>query len=218
MMKKIKLLLADDHRIFRDGLKSLLSDDLTIEIIAEVSSGDELFIITEPIIPDIILMDITMPGKNGLEVCQEIILKYPCIRVIILSMHTDETFVMKAIQAGALGYLPKDTSKEELLEAIHTVARGDSYFSQAISNKFLKRFSEQSRKEKELSEAMNLTPREIEILSMVATGLDKHEISGKLFISVKTVDCHKANLMQKLQLKNTAELVLFAVKNKIIEV
>ncbi|MFH2143234.1 MAG: response regulator transcription factor [Bacteroidota bacterium] len=217
-MNKIKIILADDHRIFRDGLKSLLSDDHSIEIIGEASNGNELMDMLNTDKPDIIITDISMPGLSGIEIAGQISSNYPQIKIMILSMHTDEEFVINAIRAGAHGYIPKDTSKEELLDAIKVLYETGEYYSKIISDNFLRSFIKKVKVEQNLSENEELTQREIEILKLAAGGLSNKEISDKLFISTKTVDAHKNHIMQKLKLKNTAEMVIYAIKNKIIDI
>ena len=217
-MTKIKTILTDDHRIFRDGIKSLLSDSDFIDIIGEASSGKELLEILKTIKPDVIIVDITMQGLSGIEVSKEISLLYPEIKIIILSMHTNEEFVINSIKAGVKGYLPKDTSKEELLNAIKVIYDGGEYYSKLVSDNFLKSYIKKIKVEQKLIDNEELTIREIEILKLAASGTSNKEIADKLYISTKTVDAHKNHIMQKLKLKNTAEMVLYAVKNKIIEV
>jgi len=217
-MTKIKIILADDHRIFRDGIKSLLSDNDFINIIGEASSGNELLDMLKTHKPDVVIVDITMPGLSGIEVSKQISSLYPEIKIMILSMHTDEDFVINSIKAGAHGYLPKDTSKEELLEAIKIIYDGGEYYGKLVSDNFLKNYIKKFKTGQNLKENEDLTQREIEILKLAASGSSNKEIADKLFISTKTVDAHKNHIMQKLKLKNTAEMVLYAVKNKIIEV
>ncbi len=216
-MRKIQIILADDHRIFRDGLKSLISEDECVQIIGEASSGFELMEMLKTITPDVIIIDITMPGISGIEVCKKIVTLYPEVKIMMLSMHTDEEFVINSIKAGAKGYLPKDTSKEELINAITVLHEGGEFYSKSVSENFIKNYFKHYKADQKLIENKSLTHREIEVLKYAATGLSNKEIAEKLFISIKTVDCHKNNIMQKLKLKNTAELVLYAVKNNIIE-
>ena len=217
-MNRIKIILVDDHRIFRDGLKSLLSEVEFIEIIGEASGGSELLEALTYLRPDLIIMDISMKGLSGIEVSQQITNVSPEIRIMILSMHTDEEFVISAIQAGVKGYLSKDASKEELLEAIKIIHEGGECYSKMVSDNFLKSYVRKYKAEHGLVENKTLTQREIEILKLAAIGQSNKEIADKLFISHKTVDCHKNNIVQKLKLKNTAEMVLYAIKHKIIEV
>ena len=217
-MKEINIILADDHRIFRDGIKSLLSDNEHINIIGEASSGNELLNLLKTHHPDVVIVDITMPGLSGIEVTKHISELYPEIKTMILSMHTDEEFVINSINAGAKGYLPKDTSKEELLAAIKIIFEGGEYYSKLVSDNFLKSYFKKQKVEQNLKENEDLTQREIEILKLAAYGKSNKEIADKLYISTKTVDTHKYHILKKLKLKNTAEMVLYAVKNKIIEV
>ena len=217
MTYKIKIILTDDHRIFRDGIKSLLSENDDIQILGEASDGFELMEMLKGTIPDIVIMDISMPKISGIEVAKQISTLYPEVGVLILSMHTNEEFVINSIKAGAQGYLPKDTSKEELLKAIHVIYDGGEYYSKNVSDNFLKSYVRRFRAEKNLKENDDLTKREIEILQLAAGGMSNKEIAEKLYISQKTVDAHKNHIMQKLKLKNTAELVIYAIKNKIIE-
>jgi DNA-binding NarL/FixJ family response regulator len=217
-MNKIKIVLVDDHRLFLDGIKSLLSEVDFIDIIGEASSGNEALDMLTNIKPDIIMMDISMKGLSGIDVSKEITMLYPDIKIMILSMHTNEEFVINAIKAGAKGYLSKDTSKEELLDAIQIIQEGGECYSKLISENFLKSYVKKYKAEQSLIENKILTQREIEILKLAVHGLSNKEIADKLFISTKTVDSHKNNIMQKLKLKNTAEMVLYAVKNKLIEV
>lgn len=217
-MNKIKIVLVDDHRLFLDGIKSLLSEVDFIDIIGEASSGNEALDLLTNIKPDIIMMDISMKGLSGIDVSKEITKLFPDIKIMILSMHTNEEFVINAIKAGAKGYLSKDTSKEELLDAIQIIQEGGECYSKLISENFLKSYVKKYKAEQSLIENKILTQREIEILKLAVHGLSNKEIADKLFISTKTVDSHKNNIMQKLKLKNTAEMVLYAVKNKLIEV
>jgi len=217
-MNQINIILVDDHQIFRDGLKALLSETGLINIIGEASGGPELFNLLKTLHPDLIIMDITMPGSSGIEISREISCLYPDMKMMILSMHTNEEFVINAMKAGVQGYLSKDTSRQELLDAINIISEGGEYYSKLVSDQFLKNYLKKVKSDNVLSENKALTQRELELLKLAATGQSNKEIADKLFISIKTVDCHKNNIMQKLKLKNTAEMVLYAVKNKLIEI
>ncbi len=217
-MEKIKVVLVDDHKIFRDGIKSLLSDDSNIEIVADFSTCQELYDYLKNNSPDLIVLDITLNESSGIEISKSLKQTNPEIKIMILSMHTKEEFVMNAIKAGVRGYMSKDSSREEFLEAINTIYRGGEYFSKTVSESFIKNYTKKFQVEQEVMENKELTKREMEILRLIASGSSAKEISEKLFISIKTVDCHKSNIFQKLKLKNTAELVHFAIKNKIIEI
>ncbi len=218
MDKKIKIILVDDHRIFRDGIKSLLSEYAAIEVIAEAASGVEALEKLLTLKPDVLILDISMQGMSGIELSAHVAERYPEMHMLVLSMHTDEEFVLNAVKAGVKGYLPKDTSKEELLEAIQTVSEGGEYYSKLVSEHFMKSYLKKMKADQAVIEKDDLTPRELEILKLCASGMTNKEIADKLCISGKTVDTHKNHIMQKLKLKNTAEMVLYAIKNRIIEI
>lgn len=216
-MKKVKLILVDDHKIFLDGLESLLSSIDQFSVVFCASSGEQLFSKIEEHLPDIVITDISLKGISGIDITRRIKQDFKSIKVLILSMHINEEFVLNSVKAGADGYLPKDSSIEELIEAIVTVNEGGQYFSKSISDFFFKNYINRYKYEQELTEKYELTNREIEILKLSATGLTNKEIANKLYISIKTVDTHKTHIMHKLKLKNSAELVIFAIKNKMVE-
>jgi len=210
-MEKIKIILVDDHQMFRDGVKSVLSDEENIDIVGEVGNGKDLFKLLESTRPDLIITDISMPDISGIEVAKSISENYSDIKILILSMHSNEEFITKALSVGANGYLPKDTAMSELLEAIHTIYKGENYFNKEISDTILKSLRNKSQK----NEGKSLTNREKEIIELVVEGLTNKEIAEKLFISIRTVDSHKNNIMQKLNLKSSIELVKYAIKNNL---
>ncbi len=216
-MEPIKIILADDHQLFRDGIKSLLSNIEDIAIIGEASEGKALLKMLTGKNPDIIILDITMPDISGVELTKIISDEYPLINVLILSMHNEEEFVINTLKAGAKGYLPKDISKSELLQAIYAINKGDEYFSKNISDTFLKKFIQRTKVGLEGNNPI-LTPREIEIVKLVSEGLRNQEIANDLFISVRTVDAHKNNIMKKLKLKSTVDIVKFAIRNNLIKI
>ncbi len=216
-MKKIKIILVDDHKIFLDGLISLLNNVNNIEIVGTATSGEQLIELISLISCDVIITDITMNGMSGIELTKLLSKNYPQLKVLILSMHSNEEFVLNAVKSGAAGYLPKDVSFEELVEAINKIANGDQYFYKDISENFFINYINRFKNEQKLLEDEELTQREIEVLKLLAIGLSNKEIADKLFISIKTVDTHRSHIMQKLHLKNSAEIVLFAIRNKLIE-
>jgi DNA-binding NarL/FixJ family response regulator len=218
-MKKIKIILADDHQLFRDGIKSLLNLENFIDIIDEVSDGEELLKILNHHIPDIIICDISMPKKNGIEITKILKKKYPQIKILILSMYINKEFIIDAIEAGAQGYLPKDTSRDELLKAIKTIYDGQDYFNKDVAQIALNNFIKKSNihTENHTNSEKKLTPREIEIVKLVAEGLLNKEIADKLNISPRTVDNHKAHILQKLNLKSSIDIVKYAIKNELIK-
>ncbi|PLX11260.1 MAG: DNA-binding response regulator [Marinilabiliales bacterium] len=214
-MEQIKIVLVDDHQMFRDGVKSVLSDEENIEVIGEVGNAKDLYELLKLQTPDLVITDISMPDISGIELSKYISENFPGIKILILSMHSNEEFITKALNAGANGYLPKDTSMNELLEAINTIYKGDNYFNKDISNTILKTFIGKS---KESENEKSLTKREKEIVKLVVDGLTNKEIAERLFISIRTVDSHKNNILQKLNLKSSVELVKYAIKNKLADI
>jgi DNA-binding NarL/FixJ family response regulator len=219
-MEKIKIFLVDDHQLVRDGIKALLSGINDIIITGEASSGNELLEKIEGSMPDMLLMDISLPDISGIELTRQFNIKYPRIKVLILSMYTNEDFIFNALKAGARGYLPKNTSRQELLDAIYAVNLGQEYFGASISKIILKSYvrhaSERSTPVQDLQDL--LSAREIEILKLYAEGCNNKEISGKLDISIRTVESHKNHIVKKLGLKSTVDMVKFAIKNNIIKI
>lgn len=212
----IKIILADDHQIVRDGLKSLLSGIPEVMVTGEAADGSELLLLLKSIRADIVLLDISMPGISGIEICKKIRATYPSLRVIMLSMYTNEEFIFQAFQEGAMAYLPKNISRRELVETIFKVYEGEEYISPSLSatwaNNLLKKAKEKPQSDPEL-----LSRRELEILKFCAEGLTNKDISEKLFISIRTVESHKSHIMQKLELRTTAEMVKYAIKNKLVD-
>jgi len=217
-MTKIKIILVDDHAIVRDGIKALISDE-EIEVIHEASSATEFFSLLKISQPDIAILDISLPDISGIDIAKKLSIKFPLIKVIILSMHLNEDFIFNAIKAGAMAYLPKNTNRKELITAIQQVAAGEEYFSEAVSNIILKSYVKKVKTDEEKSSANKaLSKRELEILKLFAEGKSNKEIANSLFISTRTVESHKNHIMQKLELKSTVELIKFAIKNNIIEI
>ncbi len=215
----IKVILVDDHTIVRDGIKALIAGQEDILIMGEASSGRDLLSLLKSGQPDIILLDISLPDYSGIELCEIIKRDYSNIQVLFLSMYTSEEYIFNAIKAGAQGYLPKNISQSELLQAIRTVSQGSEYFSESISNVILKSYIKKAkdREPENLNPENSLSKREIEILKLFAEGNSNPQIAGKLFISTRTVESHKNHIMQKLNLKSTVDLVKFAIKHQIIE-
>jgi two-component system response regulator DegU len=215
----IKIILVDDHRIVRDGLKSLLSGEKDITIIGEASNGEEALIINRELKPDIIIADITMPEMNGIEMTRLISKENTKTKVLMVSMHDNEDYINQALEVGAAGFLLKDSSKDELIKAIKAVYAGETYCSGEVSKILLNKFLSSSRSKRLKVEAevkLELTKREKEILKLISDGLSNKEIATQLFVSTRTVDTHRYNLMQKLEVKNGAELVRLAFKLNLI--
>lgn len=217
-MNSIKLMLVDDHDIIRFGIKQLLRDNLEFEVIGEASTGEEALFFLNKKQPDVIISDISMPGLGGLHFIKEVRELYPTIQVLVLSMHIEAAFVRDAISCGAKGYLSKDVPHQQLVEAINTISKGQTYFSEEISKVLMNDLVRKSAKipvaENDINP--NLTPREHEILRLIIDGHKSAEIANVLHISSRTVQNHRANIMQKLKVKNTAELVRFVMKYRIL--
>lgn len=212
MKKNIRIAIADDHQLIIDGLKSLLLSDEGLDILAEANDGIELMQRLELTAVDIALVDINMPRMNGLEVMAAIRKKHPSVRVIILSMHNERAIVQRLIDMGASGYVLKNADKAELVEAIRQVAAGQRYFSGDVTLNLLNsnRNGNNTISKNDIPE---LTQREAEILRLVAEGLSNKEISQRLFISHRTVDTHRTNIMRKAEVSNVAGLIRFAIRN-----
>jgi len=219
-MSQIKIILVEDHQIVRDGIKSLLANSIDIEIVNEAENAYELFEILKTDLPDIILLDISLPTMSGIEIAKILTRDFPSIKILMLSMYTSEDFVFNALKAGIKGYLPKNITRDELILAINEVYKGNEYFSKSISDTILKSYINNAKlNAKSSSEKLdNLTLREKEILRYVAEGYYNNDIVERLNISIRTVETHKTNIMKKLELHNVVELVKFAIKNNIIEI
>jgi DNA-binding NarL/FixJ family response regulator len=219
-MDKIKVMLVDDHRIVRDGIKSILNASDNIEVIAEAGDYETAKLLLQNSIPDIIVLDVSMPGVSGIEAAKDLRENRPDLKVIILSMYDDEDYIYNALKAGAKSYLPKNVGKRELLEAVETVYSGGEYFNEHIRNVILRSYIRKAKggsDDRHIKEKA-LTKRENEVLTLFADGLSNSEIAEKLFISVRTVEAHKNNIMQKFSLKSVVDLVKFAIKQGIIKI
>ena len=217
-MSKIRVLLAEDHTIVRKGIRSLLDDEPSIEVVGEAANGREAVAQAEALSPDIVVMDHTMPLLNGLEATRQLRKLLPHIHVLILTMHTNEEYVFRFLQAGAAGYLVKQTAPTDLITAIRTIYAGDSFLSPTISRAVIDEYLRASEASGRAALDSLLTEREREVLQLVAEGLSNQEIAGQLQISAKTVGVHRLNLMQKLDLHNLADLTKYAIRMGIISV
>jgi len=213
-MDKIKIIITDDHQLFRNGLKILLNSFPDFEVTGEASNGEEYLKLIQSVNADITLMDINMPEMDGIEATRRGLKMFPAINIIALSMYGEEDYYYRMVDAGAKGFLLKDSDIAEVREAILTVMKGGSYFSQELLYHVIQKFKHREQE----SKAANLSRREKEILSKICEGLSNQEIADTLFISKRTVDKHRANLLGKTNSKNTASLILFAIKNKLIEI
>ncbi|MFO7890450.1 MAG: response regulator transcription factor [bacterium] len=211
----IKVLLAEDHHIMRQGLRSLLEDQSNITVVGEAKDGRETIQLAGKFKPDVIVMDISMPNLNGMEATYQILEELPDVKIIGLSVHSDEQFISGMFRAGACGYLLKDCVIDELMNAIDTVVRDQIYISPSISKQVIKDYRQYLKKDKD-SVFELLTEREREVLQLIAEGKSTKEIAGTLYVSEKTVATHRQNMMNKLDIYSVPELVKYAIKEGLI--
>jgi two-component system, NarL family, response regulator NreC len=214
-MKKARILIAEDHTILRQGLQALLSSSQEFEVVGEVEDGREAVRSVERLMPDLVLMDLSMPRMNGTEALGEIKKRYPEVKVLVLTVHKSEEYILATLQAGADGYVLKDVTHMELIIAIKSVLAGKAYLSPEVSEKVIEGYLE-GKSPQPKSSWDTLTQREREILKMIAEGHKNKEIADHLCISAKTVEKHRANLMQKLNLHSASSLTAYAVEKGLV--
>ncbi len=212
----IQILIAEDHHLVRAGLKVFLEQEEDVAVIGETSDGQETLELTERLNPDILLLDIGMPKLNGIQILRHLSELKLTSRVIILTMYSDTSFIKRSFQYGAKGYLLKNSVSEELILAVRAVFRGEIFLSTAISRFILDDFLNYQEKAETLDAFDTLSPREVQVLQLIAEGHSNSSIAQMLFISTKTVDKHRANLLIKLSVKDTAGLIRIAIKNKLV--
>jgi DNA-binding NarL/FixJ family response regulator len=211
-MSTAKVLLVEDHIVVRQGIKALLSDDPDLEIVGEADNGREALNMVSDLQPNIVLMDISMPGLNGIEATRQLRQIYPEIKVVILSMHANEEYVFQVLQAGASGYVLKQSDSSEVLTAIRAALSGGSFLSPPISRTVIEDYVHRAEVRGQGEDLDILTSREREVLQLLAEGLPNREIAKQLNISVKTVETHRSNMMNKLDVKNKTELIKYAFR------
>ena len=215
-MSDIRILLADDHTVIRKGLRLLLESHTGFKVIAEASDGREAVAMAETHAPDVVVLDVAMPTLNGIEAARQISEKVPQTAIVFLSMHSDEGYVLKALKSGAKAYLLKDSAEYDLISAIKAVSDGKAFFSPAISKMLVEDYMRQMR-EREVEDSYELlTTREREILQLLAEGKANKEVAALLNLSLYTVETHRGNIFQKLNLHSGAELILYAVRKGVI--
>ncbi len=214
--KDVNIALVDDHTLFRTGLRGLLSMREGFNVVADVGSGEEFLDVLPTLEVDVVFMDISMPGINGVEATRRALMLCPDLHIIALSMYGDDHYYKLMLESGASGFVLKDSDIEEVYDAVDAVSQGDSYFSEALLGSFTRNMSRISIPEVSSEDA--LSEREVEILVEVCRGLSNQEIADKLFISKRTVDKHRANILEKTGCKNTANLVVYAIKNHLVEI
>ena len=215
-MSEIRVLLAEDHTIVRKGLRSLLDAEGTVTVVGEAENGRQAISQVEQLHPDVVVMDIGMPGLNGLEATRQIKKRFPDVKVLILTVHTGEEYILQILRAGASGYLVKQAAPTDLVQAIQAAHRGGIFLSPSISKKVIEEYVQQAGATAELDSYEKLTDREREVLQLIAEGHSTRRIAEQLHISVKTVETHRAHLMDKLELRSTAVLTQYAIRKGVI--
>jgi two-component system response regulator NreC len=216
MDNKLRIVLADDHTILRAGLRALLTADPDFEVIGEAQDGREAVRCIEKLEPDLLLIDLSMPRMSGMEAIREIKKRYPATRIIALTVHKTEEYLLTTLQAGADGYVLKDATHDELVMAIKNVMGGKSYLSPGVSEKIIEGYLEGRERTRSSSAWETLSQREREVLKLIAEGYKNKEIAEDLCISLKTVEKHRANLMKKLDLHNAAALTVYAMERGLV--
>jgi len=216
MENQKRVVIAEDHTILREGLRALLSLQDEIEVVGEAGDGREAVRVVDEHVPDLLLIDLSMPKLNGMEAISEIKSRHPQIKIIVLTVHKSDEYIVASLDAGADAYILKDASQSELLLAIEYVMRGKMFLSPSISDKVVDAYLEKKKNKKVKSVMDVLTSREKEILKLIAEGFKNKDIADHLCISSKTVEKHRSNLMQKLDLRNTASLTAYAIEKRII--
>jgi DNA-binding NarL/FixJ family response regulator len=211
-----RVLLADDHAVVRKGLRFILEQEPDLQVSGEAADGREAVRLARELSPDVVVMDIAMPQLNGIDATSQIVKQNPRTNVLILSMHNDETYLLRALEAGARGFLLKDTAEEDLVRAVRVAAQGKPFFSPAIAQALLEDYMRNLQQRNQQDSYSLLTDREKEVLQLLAEGRSNKDVAQLLNLSVYTVETHRTRIMQKLNLHNTAELVLYAVRKKII--
>ncbi|MFZ6009510.1 MAG: response regulator [Bacteroidota bacterium] len=206
-MPKHKILIADDHSMVRDGVKNLIRQNKDLTVIGEAESGSQTLELFDSLKPDLLILDISMPDMNGMEVSKEILAKDPTANIVILSMYDDEDYISRCLEYGVKGYVVKNESGSELDYAIKSVLQGKNYFSRQAQDVIFKKYTQNVSRKKQREDTVKLTKREVEIIKLIADGLTSQQMADKLFISPRTVETHRANLMKKVGVKNAVELV-----------
>ncbi|MBN1218574.1 MAG: response regulator transcription factor [Anaerolineae bacterium] len=211
-MPKARVLLVEDHIVVRQGIKALLSDESDLEIVGEADNGREALPLIEKLQPNVVLMDISMPGMNGIEATRQVRQRFPEVKVVILSMHANEEYVFQVLRAGASGYVLKQSDSSEVLTAIHAALSGGSFLSPPISRAVIDDYVHRAEVRGQGDNLDLLTSREREVLQLLAEGLSNKEIAEQLSISIKTVETHRSNMMSKLEVSNKTDLIKYALR------
>lgn len=216
MSKVIKIVLADDHKIVRNGVKSLLEDDSEVKVIGEAENGLEAWELVQKLKPDVLVSDINMPEINGIQLTEKIAESDLDTQVMILSMYNDEAYILKSVEAGVMGYLPKDADYEDIIRGIKEIANGNMFYNAEVTRVITESLIQNPNKIRGKKVTVSLTNRELEILNSIVSGNSNKIIAEDLFISTRTVDTHRTNIMKKLKARNTADLVRIAIESALI--
>jgi len=217
-MGPIRVVLADDHGLLRKGVRSVLSQDPEISIVGEASDGSEAVRLVEEVSPDVVVMDVAMPGLNGIDAAAQMTRRTKQLGIIMLTMYPDEEYLIRAVTAGVRGYLLKDSAEPDLIRAVKAVATGRTFFGAAIANTLIEDYVARLQRSDLRDSYDLLTERERQVLQLLAEGKSNKDVAAILSLGLSTVESHRLNLMKKLGLHNTAELVLYAVRKKILRV
>lgn len=215
-MEKIKVMVVDDHAVVRLGLRTLLTDEADLEVVAEASSAEQALLQAEKLRPDVVILDIQLPGRNGIQVCQEILTRFERIKVVMLTSHADDAFLDQSIRAGASGYVLKQVGNEELVRAIRAAYQGEMAFDTRTTAQMVSHFKQLESTVNDSALAL-LTPREIQVVCLVANGESNRQIGQQLNLSEITVRNYVSNILSKLQLRNRIELATFAIGHGLIK-
>lgn len=220
MDQKKTIMVVDDHPLFREGLKSIIGRITRYKVVGEAGNGREALKLVKELKPDLVLVDMSLPDQTGIELTRKILELSSTIRIVIVSMHSKADYIFKAFQAGATGYVVKESASEKLLQAIDNVLKGDYFMDSHVSKEVVRKLMDIQNKEQKITDAAfnTLTPREQEIMILVAEGLTTNQISERLYISPKTVENHRSSIMRKLNLRNTIEVARYAVKLGLIDI
>ncbi len=216
-MAKTRVLLADDHAIVREGVKMILTRESDIEVVGEASDGAQALEMVALLKPAVVVMDISMPGMGGIEATQHVTERYPGVHVLALTMHEDESYVFKLLRAGASGYVLKRAAAQDLVQAVRAAAKGEAFLYPSVARKVVEDYLRRVETGEDRERYDGLTEREKEILTLIAQGLSNQQIAQKLYISIKTVQTHRAHILEKLGLHDRTELVRYAIRKGLIE-
>ena len=220
MSEKKSILIIDDHPLFREGLKVIIERNSHFEVVGEAGNGRQGLQLTKKLKPDMIIVDISLPDRSGIQLTREIRTLFSKTRILIVSMHSKIDYIAEAFQAGANGYVVKESASEKLVQGLESIARGDYFLDSSVSHAVVENLMKSPLKETKITDAdyNTLTPREQEVMRLLAEGMSSKEVAEKLFISPKTVENHRASIMNKLDLHNTIELIRYAAKLGLIDV